>query len=108
MSNSTTVKTPRVVRTPEQQAAYYQGKANAARAKAAKLAREQETKALILIGKAIITAIETNELRADSDDTEFGTLSFLVKKTVPGATANKKLDNWEYIANYFRQHHAKK
>lgn len=41
-------------RTPEELAAYHQAKANAARAKAAKQARDLETRAKIVLGAAVI------------------------------------------------------
>lgn len=43
-------------RTPEQLAAYHQAKANAARAKAAKQARTDETRAKIVLGAAVVKA----------------------------------------------------
>lgn len=43
-------------RTPEQLAAHYQAKANAARAKAAKQARADETRAKIVLGAAVVKA----------------------------------------------------
>lgn len=46
----------RTRRTPEQLAAYHQGKANAARAKADKLARAAETRAKIVLGAAVVKA----------------------------------------------------
>ena len=46
--------TTRTRRTPEQIAAYHQAKANAARAKAAKQARADDTRLKILVGSAVI------------------------------------------------------
>jgi hypothetical protein len=47
----------KVRRTAEQQAAYYQAKANAARAKAVKQARADDTRAKIVLGAAVVKTV---------------------------------------------------
>ena len=70
MSPSDTTK--RKMRTPAERAAAYQGKANRARAQAAKQARDQDLRARLLIADGVVDSIVKRDLRrGEAKDLEF-------------------------------------